>query len=340
MQLNTFQITANDPVVARDGRPFGAGQGRRMRGLPWPLPSVVAGSLRSALVKADPQADFEGDTPKQLLGLSVAGVFPVVDSTLYLPKPLDCVWNSETNATHAVKPQPLENDCGGDFPATGLKPVMLTMEQEANDFKPGKAPAWWPMSGMEQWLLGQSITFSAQFLESPQQEVRDHVSLDAGRGAAAEGLLFATSGLNLLHLPRHGQAEQKQFSKQFAEISLSARLMRAEAQFEIADKLNTWQPLGGERRLVHWKSQPTTAWDCPEAVRTAVASAQNIRMVLATPAIFKQGWLPGWIDCNSLQGRPPIDGAPLLRLVGLCIDRWKAVSGWSLQPHSRQQGFP
>ena len=55
-----LQLTPHDPLVARDGRPFGAGQGNRMRGLPWPLPSVVAGSFRTALVKAG-SGDFSGD---------------------------------------------------------------------------------------------------------------------------------------------------------------------------------------------------------------------------------------------------------------------------------------
>ncbi len=47
-----LQLTPHDPLIARDSRPFGVGQGNRMRGLLWPLPSVVAGSCRSALVKA------------------------------------------------------------------------------------------------------------------------------------------------------------------------------------------------------------------------------------------------------------------------------------------------
>ncbi len=42
----TLDITCRDPIVARDGRPFGRGQSTRMRSLTWPTPSLVAGSLR------------------------------------------------------------------------------------------------------------------------------------------------------------------------------------------------------------------------------------------------------------------------------------------------------
>jgi len=51
-------------------------------------------------------------------------------------------------------------------------------------------------------------------------------------------------------------------------------------------------------------------------------------MVLATPAIFEHGWRPGWLN-TKLIGTPP-GGGPELKLVGVSIQRWKAVSGWSL----------
>ena len=50
-QSYKVEITPRDPLVARDGRPFGAGQGNRMRSGDWLLPSVVAGSLRTLLGK-------------------------------------------------------------------------------------------------------------------------------------------------------------------------------------------------------------------------------------------------------------------------------------------------
>ena len=48
MSVTMLRLTARDPIIARDGRSFGAGQGNRMHGLAWPLPSVVAGSFRTA----------------------------------------------------------------------------------------------------------------------------------------------------------------------------------------------------------------------------------------------------------------------------------------------------
>jgi CRISPR-associated protein Cmr3 len=47
-------------------------------------------------------------------------------------------------------------------------------------------------------------------------------------------------------------------------------------------------------------------------------------MTLATPAIFRDGWRPSWLDTGV-----PFEGGPRLQLVGVCIQRWRAVSGWS-----------
>src|SRR5947209_14075420 len=108
MSITILQLTPHDPIIARDGRPFGIGQGQRMRGLTWPLPSVVAGSFRTALVKANPSLDFAGDMPQRLMAVEVAGVFPTVENELYLPAPNDCVWNGDTGEIHAAKPFPID----------------------------------------------------------------------------------------------------------------------------------------------------------------------------------------------------------------------------------------
>jgi CRISPR-associated protein Cmr3 len=351
MSTILLQLTAHDPIIARDGRPFGINQGQRMRGLPWPLPSVVAGSFRTALVKANLNLDFSGDMPQKLLAVEVAGVFPIYKdkgephkdkSELYLPAPNDAVTELEADGKkiktiHRVTPQPYNGGC--DFPnGLPLSPVMLP--DGIDDFKPADMPAWWPSTKYAEWLTTKkpqllNTWFSTDFLNAPKQEYRDHVSLDAELGAAAEGMIFSTAGLNLTHLPRFGVSnpEDKKIPWQdrFAEITLSARVTVPEREFNHAGKMDIWHPLGGERRLVHWKkSDAVPGWKCPSSIQTALATEKQVRMILATPAIFKHGWLPGWL-INQLEGSPPGVNVKL-RLVGVSNGRWKAVSGWSLAP--------
>jgi CRISPR-associated protein Cmr3 len=335
-----LQLTPHDPLIARDGRPFGVGQGNRMRGLPWPLPSVVAGSFRTALVKSNPEWDFSWTKFKQedLLKIAVAGVFPVHGGELYLPAPNDYVWNEETGERYRARPYDLSNCC--DFPAEGLQPVLFSDDFKLKDFKPAEVPAWWPIGKYAEWLLGNEVCFDSSFLRSPLQETRDHVCLDAERGAAAEGQIFATAGLNVTRLPRFGVDGARPLHERLAEITLSGRITipDSETALTIGQQFGIWHPLGGERRMVHWqqKEAETTGWNCPAGIRSALATATKVRMVLATPAVFKDGWKPGWLT-TGLEG--DLSGVKL-KLVGASNGRWKAVSGWSLADTKDQPRGP
>jgi CRISPR-associated protein Cmr3 len=290
-------------------------------------------------VKADSGLDFSRNMPQRLLAIEVAGVFPVHDGELFLPAPDDAVAEPCGNGkgikmVHRVAPQ--SNDGGCDFADDlPLQPVMLP--ERIDDFKPDDIPAWWPLAQYAEWLTSTkdqfpSDWFTNRFLNATQQEIRDHVCLDAGRGAAAEGQIFTTAGLNVTHLPRFGvdrDDKKLPLADRLADVTLSVRVTIPDAEFGHVNKLHILHPLGGERRLVHWHHNgDANLWTCPACVRQALASATQVRMVLATPAIFKGGWIPGWLN-DQLEGSPP--GTNLkLKLVGVSNGRWKAVSGWSL----------
>jgi CRISPR-associated protein Cmr3 len=327
-----LELSALDPVVARDGRPFGAGQGNRMRGLPWPFPSVVAGSFRTALVKAT-GGDFSGNVPAQLMELAVHGLFPVSKDSgeLHLPAPNDCVWDENAGEVHRAIPMSIGSGEGCDAP-DGLQPVLHAAEV---GFKPKQIPLWWPLSKYIAWLTQPQVTynsdfFNKSFLQTPRPEDRTQVEMGAETGAVEEGNLFTTTGLRLGHLPRFTASPGEQrFAEKFAEITLTTRVETGERS---ASGLSVLHPLGGERRLVHWKAagHHSAFWKCPGDVTTALSNTNKVRMVLATPAVFKGGWKPAWLN-EKLEGSPP-NSAVKLKLVGASIQRWRAVSGWSLAP--------
>src|SRR5579872_7508677 len=318
-----LEIACRDPIVSRDGRPFGAGQGNRMRSLDWPLPSVLAGSLRSTLGKSADR-DFSVETAQDLLRVEIAGPLPQAAGQLYFPAPEDCVVHPEQGPLRAL---PQAADKGGcDWPQRGLLPVQI---QTPDDFKPEAAPAWWPEDRYAAWLTGDAIAFDERFLRAAETEERTHVRIDPDAGSAVEENLFTTTALALGHLPRHGASADRRGQSRFTPISLSARVRAASWCGEEVAHLDMLHPLGGERRLAHWKiTIKAIGWDCPENIRTALGAAPRVRMVLVTPGIFSGGWKPGWLN-EELVGAPP--GADVrLRLVGASIRRWRAVSGWSL----------
>jgi CRISPR-associated protein Cmr3 len=187
------------------------------------------------------------------------------------------------------------------------------------------------------WLAGNEIAFDHQFLHAPEKVDRTHVQLDPVSGVADDGDLFSTAALALTHLPRHRAPALEASSSRFVAITLAVRVRAAEWCGETAAKLDTLHPLGGERRLAHWKATAETgAWRSPRRIREALAAASRVRMVLATPAVFRHGWKPAWLN-DELVGTPP-DANVAVKLVGISIQRWRAVSGWSLlndPPHQR-----
>jgi len=161
----------------------------------------------------------------------------------------------------------------------------------------------------------------ADSLQYPEKDARVHVKIVDERGVADDGMLFETIGLDFA-------AKRKAVGDQ---VRIAAR-MDSDGGCPMVD---TFHPFGGERRLAHWKSSDShTGWTCPDEIKTSLGESENIRMVLATPAIFSGGWIPGWLEEKNghLVGSPPgkSDGL-VLRLVSACVDRWKPLSGWSLE---------
>lgn len=341
-----LEIQPRDSIVARDGRPFGLNQGRRMKPLDWPLPSVVAGSLRTAVVKATSHLQFDDPTKQALKSLEIAGAFPAFEDELYLPAPVDCVTKEKREGVLEVlrvRPQEPGTEAACDLPA-GLRPVMLGFDQADEGFKPGPVPAWWPATKLGAWLAmtgnadPKGNWFDDSFLDRPTKEFRDHVCLDSDRGAADEGKIYQTATLRIGFLPKFGAKIDASFDQRHTDVSLAARVIDGRSRFEHLESLSCWHPLGGERRLVHWRAREKSApaWQCPSEVRNALSgNTRRVRMLLASPAIFKDGWRPGWLDGPNdgpLQGKPPIPDAPILKLVAASVPRWQAVSGWSYEP--------
>lgn len=321
MNAQTLELTCRDAIVSRDGRPFGAGQGLRMRSHRWPLPSVVAGSCRTMIGKVAAK-DFSAQVATELLNIEVSGLFPVAEQTLYLPAPLDCVSRSDKKLFQMKPMNGSEGD--GNWPMAGLQPVVIS-DAAVDDFKPIFSPAWWPVEKYALWLSNpqEMKSFDESFLLGPEPEDRFHAKLNSETGTAAEGELFMSSALPLSRL--------KRYEADWADVALSVRVQATDWAEKAVELINVLHPLGGERRLVHWKTEDKEKlWECPDLVTKTLneTSNKNIRMVLATPALFRDGWKPGWLN-DRLEGTPPGTGISM-KLIGVTISHWQAVSGWSL----------
>lgn len=303
-------ITPKDPIIARDGRPFGFNS-NRMKSLDWFYPSVVAGTVRTVLGRQLGYNFKEEESLQKLKDISVHGPLPLLNNTLYLPAPLDCVAKSEKEYFIA-RPYAVSDGEDTDMP-NGLSPVLLDTEDDY--FKPYKIPAFWSLYTITNWLKEpsklQNLDFDSKnnFIDFPQKEVRTHVKIK--NGVAEDEKLFQTTALDFM-IKKNNSFDLLQMSAFVSDGSIK----------------KTVATMGGERRIVGIDINSLQNWDCPNEITQSLTGAKkNIRMVLATPAIFNNGWLPSWLNENFEGSLNNVK----LKLKSAVVERWQPVSGWSYE---------
>lgn len=337
MTVVYLSISPHDPIIARDGRPFNAGN--RMKGLDWPYPSVLAGSLRTMLGKMK-DGNFDKNNISALKSIIVSGPLPLYQNKIYVPAPKDIsvkeVDKKRECCAYAIRPinKTFQNKKseGCNFPSDDLRPSMLP-EKVKDEFKPARIPSFWSIEAITNWLLnaeGQcfasppdpdDIRGNLDFLNLPQKDSRIHVMIDPNLGSSKESMLFETIGLDLCI---KGDDEA---------ICLAAKIDASDELGDLAAKIGCFSTFGGERRLAKWKTDTVqTEWNCPEKLSSGLKGKNKIRMILATPGIFLDGWKPGWLK-GWQEGKAPNywPKGLNLRLVSACTDRWKPISGWCLE---------
>lgn len=335
-------LRPRDPVIARDGRPFGDSAGNRMRSLAWPVPSTVAGAIRSMLGYAA-GGNFDAALIQRLKQVACHGPLPVSGSGLFLPAAHDALAGAGGSCV-TLRPEEISvPGAGVDLPG-GLWPVLPPTAVALRKFDP--PPAWWSLSKMTDWLLaagdapGSFFQPPVEFRNVPCLDERTHVQIDPDRLAAAPNLLFSSAGLVLDDLVEaDGPPDRK-------TAHATELLVRVDGDLEpslvpLLTSLDGLQTVGGERRLMRIRQAGAgmqSQFDCPLALQqrlSGLRSGDGVRMVLATPAIFRHGWRPDWLDEEGHRvGAPPgVDRRKLkLRLVAVSNQRWDAVSGWSYEP--------
>ncbi len=303
-----YRIKPLDPLISRDARQFGAGS--PMHSLDWMTNTAIAGAVRTALWK-DSDNPASRETLEALKKVPVKGNFPILDGKIYFPRPFDII--KSANDIYQITPGEFPHDSGANMPLDGLMPSFPDNEE---DFKPEKLNAFWEKDLLTHWLIHGKKDFTLDnslTLSAPSHDVRVHASIDTSAGTSRDGMLFSTTGLDFIHM------NGDKFSQE--EISIDADDSNLPARF-IA-------PLGGERRLAEFSrhDEDSSLWECPEGLPEIDG---NLRLVLATPAMFAKGWLPDWLDESTLTGTIPNTNITA-KLISAVTERWQPVSGWSYE---------
>ncbi|MFH0988533.1 MAG: type III-B CRISPR module-associated protein Cmr3 [bacterium] len=328
-------IEPRDPLIARDGKPFGMGASATT--LPFPFPSTTTGGVRTrAGLTNGSFIDSVGDPNEKLIQevkkIAVRGAL-LVDlnkqgeiENWFMPAPSDALLLEDTsdkskaevkrlvplnihNGATNLKQEPHEND--------ELVPLGLV------DFDPNKpfgdAPRFWRWDRFKKWLLEpEKLTVTIDVKElghnGAVEDTRTHVAIDPNSWTSLEGQLFQTRGLEFTHSTGKGLNHAQRLG---LAINVEDHQLARQIRSGLA-------PLGGERRIVAWReSKKQLPDECLGKIQEKVAIDKTCRVVLLTPACFMQGSRPTWLLTPQHN--------VTVTLQSIATGRAQVVSGWDFE---------
>lgn len=324
--MKVWIVEPRDPLIVRDGRPFGPIPGARAVSLAFPFPSTITGAIRTR-DGLDEEGRFQKNEIPRIKQINVRGPLLVElkpntgeVAKWLVPAPADALLldlePADPSKVMLKRLVPLEKpekamtdlDLIGDLALVGMP--------RRDPRKPSsRAPRFWYWDFFERWLKEPrevEVFLDELGHDGPVREERIHVSIRPETQTADEerGALFQTRGLEFTHVP--GGRKLSGAKRMGLAVATDARNLKP----GIA-------PLGGERRLVFWRQSGETLPTLPEEVKEKIAGQRHCRLILLTPAHFKAGWKPSWL----LEGWE--DVKPNLRAVAL--RRFETVSGWDFE---------
>lgn len=331
--MKIWVIEPRDPLIARDGRPFGPVPGARAFTLAFPFPSTIAGAVRTR-DGLEASGRFQATEIPRLKKVDVRGplLVELADGTGDIARwlvsaPADALFfeivpsDFTRAAIRQLIPLELPPECT-NMPEDTLAPIGMPRRDPRKPH--GKTPTFWYWEFFEKWLV-DPCDGDVQLVEvghnGPVQEARMHASIrpDTQTADDEKGALFQTRGLEFT-CPADDHADGGVLS-QVRRLGLAAATDAPNLKQGIA-------PLGGERRLVFWRQSKQALPSCPEALKERIAALGYCRLILLTPAHFGAGWKPSRL-LEEREGVGPV-------LQAAALKRCQTVSGWDFDKGERK----
>ncbi|WP_281886334.1 type III-B CRISPR module-associated protein Cmr3 [Paenibacillus sp. YYML68] len=356
-----LQITPLDPLMSRDGRPFNATPGSQAYSLQDLSPSTVAGSLRTMLGKqlGEGSQDQERAYIESIHRMRLRGPLYESDGMVLFPWPQDMYayeYSPEHDTAHkgnlrldAIRPQRSPHDSvqagflgtgkGGHFEEE-LWPPELPLDSKVWS----NAPAYISAERMMDWLSEAPASSKLESLRGGLNEWNDLTAQEKlEHPHYMSSLPIDQREHTEIDLKTQGARDERLFTTRYLAFPHSLHVLASVAwpsQLPWPHSLSTIHSLGGKRRLVHIQELETPPYGLQPSKELlhALEDATYIRLVLATPAFFQKGWLPGWLDENLLTKAdwPGQASGVTLQLRWACISGYVPISGWS-HARARQQ---
>ncbi len=298
-----IKIKPLDTLFFRDGKPFTMGEETWANGVFPPYPSVIYGALRSAyfsdhideLEKANDVDDPTVDDPTK--DLKIRGICLLEDDDIYLPLPNDCVRRKGDKEVFVLSMGELE-----DVKSSCTTPYVLRSDDVVENVDGGLIN----LDSLRGYLKCTENSFSTtpKLADIVLPEPKIGIGIDSETGTSEEGKLYRVDMRRL----KNKEGKSISIIVDFDGLDLLERgLMK----------------LGGEGKAASYERYGRDI-----TVDASITAGNIFKIYLSTPAIFKNGWLPGWIDETTLEGS--YNGLKL-KLLTAAIGRPAHIGGFDMK---------
>ena len=303
-----IQIDPLDTLFFRDGKPFRMGEETWSNSIFPPNPSVIYGALRSAYfanhIDDLGKANEEDDPTK---GLKIKGIYlkisNKISNDIYFPLPVDCVKEKydDEGKGFVLLTTPSEGFVS-NYPKLGK--ILISSNNKVENIQ----NALLSKSTFEEYLNGETNNIIYLKIDNClMNEPKIGIALSSQTHSSQEGMLYRVDMKRL---------ENKQDDKMSIVIDFEGLDLPEEGIIKFGGE-------GKAARYNRYKEKDINI-DFPKFKE----NANQFKIVLTTPAIFKNGWLPDWIDETTLVGE--FNGLKI-KLLTAAIDKPIHIGGFDMK---------
>lgn len=320
-----MRVAALDPLFFRDGKPFTMGSDHVTTSQFPPSPGVVYGALRTlffahhsllfARLKKTNAWGQKGVDPTAVLRLR--GLYLKRGNELLVPLPLDCVREVREKGQKDEAPTAIlarrRVEGISNYP---LPQVLVSPFSDDRRVEPVEQ-ALCTATDFVKYLTGASrrgpVPVQLRSSRSPSLVVTEYkvgIGRSPATGHVREGMLYR-AGMVRLH----------------PDVSL---VVDYEADKSAPNNAPFVLPergvlrLGGEGRTAVFTHEEPTAWPAPEV------DPRAFKVVLLTPALFANGWHPGWLRIEAEKGYVGTFRGVTVELLAAAVGRYVNVGGFDM----------
>lgn len=263
-----IKIKPLDTLFFRDGRPFTMGDDSWANGVFPPYPSVIYGALRSIYFSehiSELKNACSANDPTR--NLKIRGIYFIEGNNIYLPLPHDCVQSKNTKKpAHVLSLSQIS--INSSCPVKDI----LRSDGEVENINDGLIS----IDSLKIYLQCENKTFDfIKISDKVKLEPKVGIGISRITGTADKSKLYTVSMRRLKDLA---------LLIDFEGIDIpQSGLMK----------------LGGEGKAASYQVDDTNVDVPPYNFKY---DKTIFKLYLSTPAIFKNGWLPEWIDEMNLTG--------------------------------------